>query len=122
MFMWSGAIRGALDSPALILILIFFHHILQHTSISCKHHTNNNPSILKSFNPNKQVRPALPDYDAIRGLDCQFLRNAPKLIGIADTERMTYFDLEQRRLLREQNFDPAENTRMKKMQVCLVYV
>ena len=77
---------------------------------------------MKSFNPNKQVRPALPDYDAIRGLDCQFLRNAPKLIGIADTERMTYFDLEQRRLLREQNFDPAENTRMKKMQVCLVYV
>ena len=60
------------------------------------------------------MRPALPDYDAIRGLDSKFLRNAPKLSGIADTERMTYFDLQQRRLIREQGFDPAENTRIRK--------
>lgn len=69
------------------------------------------------FGERMDVRPALPDYDSSKAMDTDHFRKGKKLLTINPNERMTKFDLdERRRKIEEGIIEPAVENRQKRLE------
>lgn len=69
------------------------------------------------FGERMDVRPALPDYDSMKALDSNHLCRGKKLLTINPNERLTKFDLDdRRRKIEEGLIKPAVEHRQKRLE------
>ena len=69
------------------------------------------------FGERMEVRPALPEYDAMKSLDTEHFRRGIKLASFSPAERRTQFDQDKRRMEIEAGLiDPAVENRRKRIE------